>query len=260
MVVMKEFRIVMPMTLEEYHRGQRYSVARTSNEVTNGSEGIEVVENRLYEDERTGVEGVFTFKIYHLDSSVPSWIKAILPQSVMTLEEKAWDSFPHCKTVINNPFLGEKFSIVVESMHLLDRGEEENIFGLDDQTLNRRKVEHLDIAVDELCNKKYRSDSIDPKKVKFSKFDRGPLYLGWKEASEEPRMCCYKLVTIRCNIYGFQSRIENYMMEVEHDIILHFHKQLFCWMEDWFMLSTGEIVSMESNQFAEMEQKIQNKR
>jgi len=77
MVVMKEFRIVMPMTLEEYHRGQRYSVARTSNEVTNGSEGIEVVENRLYEDERTGEEGVFTFKIYHLDRHVDATIMTV---------------------------------------------------------------------------------------------------------------------------------------------------------------------------------------
>jgi len=46
MVMIREFRIPMPFTLEEYKRGQKYSVARTSNENTSSAEGIELLENK----------------------------------------------------------------------------------------------------------------------------------------------------------------------------------------------------------------------
>jgi hypothetical protein len=49
-MIIKEFRIPMPMTLEEYHRGQVYSVAETSKRETGGGDGIEMIKSEQFQD------------------------------------------------------------------------------------------------------------------------------------------------------------------------------------------------------------------
>jgi len=97
MVLIKEFHIPMPLTLEEYRLGQRYSAARVSKEATTGKDGVEVLETTNYVDETTGETGLYTFKVYYLDGYVPGWLRPLLPASAMQLHEKAWDRFPFAK-------------------------------------------------------------------------------------------------------------------------------------------------------------------
>jgi len=138
MVVFREFRIIMPLSLADYQLGQRYSVARTSNESTTSSEGVEILQNEPFEDERG--KGQYTRKIYHLGSFLPGWLKTIMPASALTLEEKAWDLYPYCKTVLTSPFLGEKFEFVIESKHLEnDLGTTPNIHNLPEKKLKKTK-------------------------------------------------------------------------------------------------------------------------
>ena len=51
MTVGKEYRIVLPLTVEEYRVGQLYSVAEASKNETGGGEGVEVEKNEPYENE-----------------------------------------------------------------------------------------------------------------------------------------------------------------------------------------------------------------
>ncbi|MEE6518418.1 hypothetical protein FKM82_029417, partial [Ascaphus truei] len=64
MVLIKEFRVVLPISVEEYQVGQLFSVAEASKNNTGGGEGIEVLKNEPYE--RDGERGQYTHKIYHL--------------------------------------------------------------------------------------------------------------------------------------------------------------------------------------------------
>ena len=52
------------LSLLQYQVGQLYSVAEASKNETGGGEGIEVQENKPYEDENG--KGQYTYKIYHL--------------------------------------------------------------------------------------------------------------------------------------------------------------------------------------------------
>uniref|UniRef100_UPI00358F6E84 phosphatidylinositol transfer protein beta isoform-like isoform X2 n=1 Tax=Myxine glutinosa TaxID=7769 RepID=UPI00358F6E84 len=72
MVLVKEYRVVLPCSVEEYQVGQLYSVAEASKNETGGGEGIEVLCNEPYQNEREA--GQFTHKIYHLQSKVPGFI------------------------------------------------------------------------------------------------------------------------------------------------------------------------------------------
>ncbi|XP_019711962.1 phosphatidylinositol transfer protein beta isoform-like [Hippocampus comes] len=96
MVLIKEYRVVLPISVEEYQVGQLYSVAEASKNETGGGEGIEVLKNEPYEED--GEKGQFTHKIYHLKSKVPAYVRMLAPESAFVFHEKAWNAYPYCRT------------------------------------------------------------------------------------------------------------------------------------------------------------------
>lgn len=95
-MLIKEYRIVNNCTEAEYQVAQLYNVAEASKKETGGGEGVEVVKNEPYEKEDQ--KGQYTYKIYHLDSKVPSIIRMIAPAGSLELYEEAWNAYPYCKT------------------------------------------------------------------------------------------------------------------------------------------------------------------
>nr|KAF6403896.1 phosphatidylinositol transfer protein beta [Molossus molossus] len=96
MVLIKEFRVVLPCSVQEYQVGQLYSVAEASKNETGGGEGIEVLKNEPYE--KDGEKGQYTHKIYHLKSKVPAFVRMIAPEGSLVFHEKAWNAYPYCRT------------------------------------------------------------------------------------------------------------------------------------------------------------------
>eukprot|EP01122_Echinamoeba_exundans_P013900 TRINITY_DN6156_c0_g1_i2.p1 TRINITY_DN6156_c0_g1~~TRINITY_DN6156_c0_g1_i2.p1 ORF type:complete len:385 (-),score=103.69 TRINITY_DN6156_c0_g1_i2:15-1169(-) len=255
MTIVKEFRIPMPINIKDYRRGQRYSVARTNNEATKGKDGIELVEAKPWTDPTTGVQGYYTRKIYHLEGYLPGWIRAIMPSSATKLHEESWDAFPKSKTVLTSPFLGSKLEFVIESNHIDgDKGEQENAVGLSDEVLKVRKVQLLNIAKDKLTDKAMAADPLqDPTKVRSEKADFGPLPVDWLENTPASKcMCSYKVVTIKVAWWGLQTKAENWLIGTEEQIFLRFHKQLICWMDEWYNLSLEDVLAKERAIYEEM--------
>jgi len=252
MVLQKEYRITLPFTVDEYRIGQLYAVAKASQNETSGGEGVEILVNQPFEDEKG--KGQYTHKIYHLGNRVPGWIRAIVPTSALQLEEKAWNAFPYCKTVLSSPFLGEKFAFVIESMHHSDKGEHENALGLDAKTRKNVKVDRIDIAVDAVDPKDYKPEE-DPSKVKSEKTGRGPLEKGWQE-KQDPIMTAYKLVTVEFAVFGFQTKVEDFIMKFEAGLFLKFHKQVFCWMDEWYGMTIEDVRAYEEKTKAATAEKL----
>ena len=73
-MLIKEYRITMPMTVKEYQVAQLYSVAEASKNETGGGEGVEVIKNKPYDDHPLlngkFTKGQYTYKIYRLESKV----------------------------------------------------------------------------------------------------------------------------------------------------------------------------------------------
>ena len=74
-------------------------------------------------------KGQYTLKHYLIGSMMPSFVKKILPKGIkednfwcidaLYLIEEAWNSHPHCLTVMTNGYLSkEKFKIIVESQYI----------------------------------------------------------------------------------------------------------------------------------------------
>uniref|UniRef100_A0A0K2TQC1 Phosphatidylinositol transfer protein, cytoplasmic 1 [Trichechus manatus latirostris] n=1 Tax=Lepeophtheirus salmonis TaxID=72036 RepID=A0A0K2TQC1_LEPSM len=88
-MITKEYRICMPLSVDEYHVGQLYMIAKHSAEQSKGGEGVEVVENRPHHDPVHG-DGRFTEKRIYLSSRLPSFIKNLVPR-IFYITEKAWN-------------------------------------------------------------------------------------------------------------------------------------------------------------------------
>ncbi|KAL0972802.1 hypothetical protein UPYG_G00194920 [Umbra pygmaea] len=95
-MLIKEFRVILPVSVEEYQVGQLYAVAETSKNETGGGEGVEVLKNEPYE--KDGEKGQYTYKIYHLQSKVPNYVRVLAPKSSLTIHEEAWNAYPYCRT------------------------------------------------------------------------------------------------------------------------------------------------------------------
>ncbi|KAJ2628658.1 hypothetical protein GGF44_004436 [Coemansia sp. RSA 1694] len=173
MVLVKEYRIINNCTVDEYRIAQLYAVAKMSMNETGGGEGVEVIQNEPYDNEKG--KGQYTRKIYSFASRIPAWIRGVAPKGSLELHEEAWNAYPHCLTVLTFPYLGNRFKVVTETMHLADRGETENALNLDADVLALRQVESIDVANDKELSSGAYKEAEDPKLYKAKKTERGPL-------------------------------------------------------------------------------------
>ena len=178
-MLITEFRIILPMTVEEYQIAQLYATAKVSKQNTGGGEGVEILANKPFQKSMSEAflniyhTGQYTKKIYHLGSRVPSWIRLIFKESSLTLHEEAWNAYPYCKTILTNPYMKENMIIDISTLHLSDRGESENVHQLNHDELKKRNIVYINIA-DKISRKDYRPED-DPEKFKSAKTGRGPL-------------------------------------------------------------------------------------
>ncbi|EFA84595.1 phosphatidylinositol transfer protein [Heterostelium album PN500] len=211
-MLIKEYRIVLPMTCEEYNIGQLYMIAKKSQSMSRG-EGVEIVKNEPYENMNV---------------------------------EQSWNGFPYCKTVYTCPFFGDKFSISIESVHKDGNDDEENVFDCSEDILSQRIIDHIDIANDHIEKKDYIKEE-DPRFFLSKKTSRGLLNTPDWMSRVSPSMTCYKLVKVEFNIWGFQTRIENIIHSIGlRDTLLKSHRSLFCWIDEWFGLNIDEIRKIEN--------------
>ncbi|CAK1551088.1 unnamed protein product [Leptosia nina] len=252
MVLTKEFRICMPITVEEYRIGQLYMIARHSYEQSTTGEGVEVVANEQVNDEVNGV-GQFTEKRIHLSSHLPYWIQNIIPR-LFYITEKAWNYYPYTITEYTCSFI-PKFSVSIQTRYEDNNGTTENCLGLPEEELEQRQVDFLDIAYDEIKPHHYK-ETEDPKLFKSEKTGRGPLTEGWRD-NHKPIMCCYKLVSAKFEVWGLQTKVEDYVQSAIREILLLGHRQAFTWMDEWFNMTIDDVRNYEKDMQAKTNIKVQ---
>ncbi|XP_041431438.1 phosphatidylinositol transfer protein, beta L homeolog isoform X1 [Xenopus laevis] len=219
MVLIKEFRVLLPVSVEEYQVGQLFSVAEASKDNTGGGEGIEVLKNEPYE--KNGEKGQYTHKIYHLQSKVPSFVKMLAPEGSLVFHEKAWNAYPYCRTIVTNEYMKDDFFVKIETWHKPDFGEQENVHGLDCDTWKEVEVVPIDIADRSQINEGDYKANEDPAIYRSEKTGRGPLKQDWKQ---------------------------------EKRLFTNFHRQLFCSLDRWVELNMEDIRRMEDETQKELDE------
>ncbi|KAK0160351.1 hypothetical protein PV328_007772 [Microctonus aethiopoides] len=251
MVLTKEYRICMPLTVEEYRIGQLYMIARHSHEQSNSDEGVEVIINTECADPVYG-QGQYTEKKINLSSKLPYWIQGLIPK-IFYIYEKAWNYYPFTITEYTCSFI-PKFRISIKTRYEDNNGSSENVLGLSSIELTNREVDFVDIAYDELSAKHYKEEE-DPKFFQSKKSGRGPLVEGWCQTTQ-PIMCSYKLVNASFEIWGMQARVEDFIHKWIREILLLGHRQAFTWIDEWYDMHLKDVRNYEKKMHAATNDKI----
>lgn len=260
-MLIREFRIPLPLTLEEYRGAQLFTIAEFSKLETKNGEGVDFLTNEPFTGfplfENRFDSGIYTYKIYRIASQLPSFIRLLVDTHTMDIHEESWNAYPYCRTIITNPgYMKKNFSVTIESIHETGKAENENAHLLNPEELEKRTVVTIDIGNDPYTRTDYDRQN-DPARFVSDKTKRGPLKNDWINNSD-PIMTCYKLVKAEFKWFGLQNRIENYILETEHKLLLRFHRYLFCWMDDWYGLDMDEIFQIEEETRANLNIQVRN--
>uniref|UniRef100_A0A8D0AHH4 Phosphatidylinositol transfer protein membrane associated 2 n=1 Tax=Sander lucioperca TaxID=283035 RepID=A0A8D0AHH4_SANLU len=248
-MLIKEYHIPMPMSVEEYRIAQLYMIQKKSREESCGEgSGVEILENKPYED-GPGGSGQYTHKVYHIGKHIPSWFCAILPQAALRVEEESWNAYPYTRTRYTCPFV-EKFSIDIETYYKPDTGNQLDVFNMSSAEKRQRTIDPIDIVKDYIPPHEYLAEE-DPKLYQSVKTKRGPLSDDWIEEinqnhGESPVMCAYKLCKVEFRYWGMQSKIERFIHDVAlRKVMVRAHRQAWCWQDEWYGLTIEDIRLLE---------------
>ncbi|XP_046872614.1 membrane-associated phosphatidylinositol transfer protein 2 isoform X2 [Hypomesus transpacificus] len=259
-MLIKEYRIPMPMSVEEYRIAQLYMIQKKSREESCGEgSGVEILENKPYRDGPGGA-GQYTHKVYHIGMHIPSWFRSILPKAALRVEEESWNAYPYTRTRYTCPFV-EKFSIDIETYYKSDTGNQPDVFNLSVADKRQRTLDPIDIVKDPIPPHEYKAEE-DPRLYKSSKTQRGPLLDDWIEEfnsdpGKSPVMCAYKLCKVEFRYWGMQSKIERFIHDVGlRKVMVRAHRQAWCWQDEWYGLTIEDIRQLELETQVALAQKM----
>nr|CAD7423422.1 unnamed protein product [Timema monikensis] len=225
-MLVKEYRIPLPLSVEEYRIAQLYMITKkTRDESHSAFDGVEILVNEPY-TEGPGGQGQFTRKVFHVARRLPVWIKSFLPKNALLATEESWNAYPYTKTVYSNNLVN-RFSLEIETRFQSDSGGQENVFQLSQDELEERIVvfvtcstDVIDIVSDEVSGSDYLKEE-DPRLFRSVKTGRGPLSESWVEQHldntkecEKSLMCVYKLCKVDFRYWGLQTRVERFLQDI----------------------------------------------
>ncbi|CAG8545533.1 13019_t:CDS:2 [Acaulospora colombiana] len=219
-MLIKEYRVINNCTRDEYQVAQLYAVAEASKAETGGGEGVEVIKNEPYDNEKG--KGQYTYKVYHLSSKVPAIIRVLAPNGALELYEEAWNAYPHCVT-----------AAVKLRMQALN---------ISPDLLEKRQVVIIDIANDPIDSKDY-DENQDPTLYHSKNTGRGPLKDDWIVTT-----IIYDVIlkNIYNNLSGSDFKVKSkHLSKTMQSLFTKFHRQLFCWTDGWYGLTMNDIRSLE---------------
>lgn len=261
-MITKEYRIPMPLEVDEYKIAQLYMIAKKSRLESEGEgSGVEIIVNEPY-NEGPGGAGQYTDKLYHIAAHLPVWLRGFLPKSLSTIREEAWNAYPYSKNKICTPYM-DRFSIEIESKYLFGGTKQENVFELDEEQLSERIVDVIDFV-----NDTSGADNVEeenPTSYISKKTQRGPLERDWLKGYEQSDdqqnnekkgssgdddskksfMCVYKICRVNFDRWPIQYKVEQFIHDYIRKTLVRAHRQAWAWQDEWYGLTMEQIREME---------------
>lgn len=69
-------------------------------------------------------------------------------------------------------------------------------------------------------------------------------------------MCSYKLVHASFEVWGLQTRVEDFIQRCIRDVLLLGHRQAFTWIDNWYEMSIEDVRQYERQKQAETNAKF----
>ena len=241
-MLIREYRILMPLSVSEYKKGQRYMIARAQLEAGYEGDCVELVSAEPCQHEEFGT-GIHQEKRYHLARHLPYWAQKLVPAEPFYVTENSWNYYPRFNMTNFTCHLTSRISVEVQTTYQDNAGTTENALNLSPEELAVREVVYLDLVFDEISNAAKES-ACSLKGFKSEKTGRGPYGPDWAHSSS-PVMCSYKVIKVNVNVFGFQTIGESTVHNKLQDVLLQGHKEAVLWLDEWYDITEGELVELE---------------
>lgn len=70
-------------------------------------------------------------------------------------------------------------------------------------------------------------------------------------------MCSYKVVLASFEVWGLQTKVEDFIQRGIRDILLLGHRQAFAWVDEWHGMTLEDVRAYERQKQAETNEKVQ---
>ncbi|KAK8807107.1 hypothetical protein WA158_003866 [Blastocystis sp. Blastoise] len=210
-----EFRVALPISIEEVDVAYRYMVCKANEDITGGGEGCDwkIHEKFDYSGQndakspRKGYEvketkGWYEYKEFGITGLLPGFLRTILAGTKLILDEETYTGEHHSQSVNGISIVPHSsFNLNLETKFLRPEERNDNVFSLSEKELKQRQV--MDIN---LFNEKKLHSICDMSTFHSEKKNIGPFQENWIETT--PNICYFyrvvKINYIYYNIYHEQ--------------------------------------------------------
>ena len=221
---LKEYRIPIPLTLEEYRLGQQWTENELLKETfqncatcltifdhSNEQERSDIIKEKIPMTLKTTITSAtpMTHKRYNVKDQIPKYLEVLFLKSKtdLILDEYCWDDWPYTLTIIEN--VEYRLRIIIRSYyrnnHLTSIHETNNanlqvFYSINDEQMKYLNDYEIINIAERLEPKEYHADE-DPTKISSVKRPHLlPLQFNskWYEnwSTNNSSMCVYKLIEL----------------------------------------------------------------
>ena len=249
MVLIKEYRTVLPLTVAEYQKGHHWVV---NTEINSGKKNVVVLERKPYKDEETGIQGEYVKRKSGNDPNTPTIIRKLAPSGSLEMFEEIWETYPATKIVITNGYMKEKLKVTFRSTVLPDPGTSESPHKIPSD-------QNVETVFNDFLKTSEKNPAHDPTQFYSNKTGRGKLSSTWVTDAlnkngdrqpdgscfgETPVMCIYTLLEVEFNVFGLQSTMEKTLHSQLYQSLIAHQRAIFCTIDSWHDLTLTEIHAM----------------
>jgi hypothetical protein len=203
----------------------------------------------------------------HNKSRLPAFLRLVIPDKYLTFESKRWDAYPHERSEMTNPGMGDDFFVLLEGRIIPYRPGDafpDNHLGLNAEQLALRQVVWLDIV-----DSKPQPDKKDSlrgfvspgggvvaplagsKKGKAADETKPPV---WAQSYPGEMVCAIRVIQVKFKWKGLQTMMEKNASAMNRNMSLDMHRKLVRRSPEWFPLSREQALAIEERMRAAMNQ------
>ncbi|EAY17157.1 Phosphatidylinositol transfer protein [Trichomonas vaginalis G3] len=258
-----EWRVIVPMTVQQYQIAQIYAVAKKTLEDSNDKEGIERTssEMRKYNEK----DALYSQYIYSFANKLPSALRWVLPNTLSTLVEDCYDQFPyqHSHFVLkdNEKTLNMTVTTVVSEF----QNNEENLIKNDaelytKEELAKREIHYIDIVnwpTEEEGVKvgEFECPQANIEKLPKATVNNKDTLPEWVKEYKGPMVIARKIIRINIDIFAIGGPTEEFIgKQFMPNIYANSHQRMVLTAPSWFDIDLKKAREYESDCY----QKVQN--
>lgn len=250
-----EWRVILPMTVEQFKRSEKYSIARRTLDDADEKGGVE----RVMTDVRqwNGREACYTKLFYRYKKRIPTFMKLVIPNNFTELIEEVYDQFPVKTSVFSIQDRPKTLDMTVTT-HVSEYTGENQIFD-DTDVYSQEEIAHREIYYLDVVNTKsaksddYKIDGFECPEANIGKLtangraDKNKVP-EWTKNYNGPMCIARKIIRVKVSIFGLSSLAEEL---VSHTLLpglyADLHKGMIYWSKSWNAMNFQQILAYETD-------------